>query len=75
MLFPIIKFASAESSTPVIAKLPFTLLNSIISLFLQIKFKKLNAIIKNTFSKDQNIESNYNGKTSINFSGTKLIFL
>ena len=39
---------------------------------LKIEFKKLNAIIKNTFSKDQNIESNYNGKTSINFSGTKI---
>ena len=39
---------------------------------IEIKFKKLNTIIKNTFYKDQNKENSYSGKASINFSGTEI---
>ena len=39
---------------------------------LLIKLKKLNTIIKSKFVVDQNKKNNYNGKASINFSGSEI---
>ena len=39
---------------------------------LLIKLKKLNAIIKNEFVSDKNKKNSYNGKASINFSGSEI---